>query len=128
MTIATLFPSRQELSVVNRVKRATAFLAPLLTLAALVLLVLFAGSPAFGQADQGTITGVVTDPSGAAVPDAQVTLKSADTGLVLTAKSDQRGVYTFPPVQIGNSSVTASATGFAVTTQKNLELGLQQRL
>ncbi len=89
---------------------------------------LFAGSPAFGQADQGTITGVVTDPSGAAVPDAQVTLKSADTGLVLTAKSDQRGVYTFPPVKIGNYSVTASATGFAVTTQQNLELGLQQRL
>ena len=128
MTTATLLPSRRVHPVVNRDKRTMAFLAPLLTLAALVLLVLFAGSPAFGQADQGTITGVVTDPSGAAVPDAQVTLKSADTGLVLTAKSDQRGVYTFPPVKIGNYSVTASATGFAVTTQQNLELRLQQRL
>jgi hypothetical protein len=83
---------------------------------------------AFGQADQGAITGVVTDPSGASVPDAQITLRSVDTGLVLTTKSDQRGVYTFAPIKIGNYSVTASATGFATTTQQNLELQLQQRL
>lgn len=85
-------------------------------------------SPAYGQADQGTITGTVTDPSGSAIPSAQVTLVSTDTGQVLKTTTDQSGVYTFPPVKIGNYKVSVTAPGFATTTQDNLQLNLQQRL
>ena len=46
----------------------------------------------FAQADQGTITGVVTDNSGAAIPNAQVTLTDTDTNLALRAKSNGNGI------------------------------------
>ncbi|MDI3255873.1 MAG: carboxypeptidase-like regulatory domain-containing protein [Bacillota bacterium] len=78
--------------------------------------------------DQGSVTGVVTDTTGAVVPNAQVTLKSTDTGLELQTKTDQSGVYTFSPVKIGNYQVTVGAPGFQTTTQSNLHLDVQQRL
>ena len=97
--------------------------------AALWLVVLLAPARLLmGQTDQGTITGVVQDPSGAVIGGAGVTLTNVDTGLVLKAKPDGSGVYVFSPVKIGNYSVTASAKGFATTTQTNLHLDLQQRL
>ena len=83
---------------------------------------------AFGQADQGTITGVIQDPTGAVVGNASVTLTSVDTGLVVKAKADGAGVYVFSPVKIGSYSVTASAPGFETTTETNLHLDIQQRL
>ena len=70
------------------------------------------GRLAIGQADQGTITGVIQNPSGAIIPSAAITLTSVDTGQVLKAKSDGSGVYVFPPVRIGNYEITASAPGF----------------
>ncbi|MGA9670761.1 MAG: TonB-dependent receptor [Terracidiphilus sp.] len=81
-----------------------------------------------GQADQGAITGVVQDPSGAVIGNANVTLTNVDEGQVLKTKTDGAGVYGFSPVKIGNYSVTASAQGFGTTTQTNLHLNLQQKL
>jgi hypothetical protein len=82
----------------------------------------------FSQVDQGSITGAVTDTSGAAVPKADVALTSTDTGLTLHARTDANGIYTFSPIKIGNYSVTVKAQGFQTTTQENLHLDLQQRL
>ncbi|HZD76473.1 MAG TPA: carboxypeptidase-like regulatory domain-containing protein, partial [Acidobacteriaceae bacterium] len=70
---------------------------------------------ASAQVDQGTITGTVTDNTGAIVPGAQVTLTATDTGLTLQAKSNGSGNYTFSPIKIGNYSVSASAPGFQTT-------------
>lgn len=83
---------------------------------------------AFGQADQGSISGVVQDPSGAVIPSATVTLTNTNLGQVLTTKSDGSGVYVFSPVKIGDYSLTVSAQGFATTTHSNLHLNIQQRL
>jgi hypothetical protein len=80
------------------------------------------------QADQGTITGVVQDSTGAVVGNAAVTLTDTDTGLVLKGKADGAGIYVFSPVKIGNYSVSASAPGFETTTQTNLHVDMQQRL
>ncbi len=93
-----------------------------------IFLVALADRPLFGQMDQGTITGTVQDDTGAVVPNAQVTLTSVDTGLVLETRTDKSGMYTFSPVKIGNYSVSAVASGFAKTTQANLHLDIQQRL
>ncbi|HEY7839228.1 MAG TPA: carboxypeptidase-like regulatory domain-containing protein [Terriglobales bacterium] len=98
-----------------------------------VLLVMFLAGfvgirPAMAQADSGSITGVVTDPSKAVIPAAQVTLTSVDTGLVSHATTDRSGVYTFSPVKIGDYTVTATANGFATTTRKGLHVNLQQRI
>jgi TonB-dependent Receptor Plug Domain. len=82
----------------------------------------------FAQVDQGAITGIVSDPSGAVVPNAHVTLRNTDIGLTLETLTNTSGQYTFAPVRIGHYSVTASAQGFSSTTQQNLEVNVQERL
>ena len=99
------------------------------TLTVLALGILFAPAGLLlGQADQGAITGVVQDPTGAVIGNASVTLTNVDEGQVLKTKTDGAGVYGFSPVKIGSYSVSASASGFETTTQTNLHLNLQQRL
>ena len=66
---------------------------------------------AFAQ-DRGTIRGTITDPSGAAVPEAAVSVKNVDTGLTQTVKTSADGVYTVPYLQVGNYTVTTDKTGF----------------
>ena len=99
-----------------------------LGLAAVFLGLAVLPATSFGQLDQGAITGVVTDTTGAVVPKANVALKNLDTGLVLRDQTDNNGVFTFSPIKIGNYSVTVTAHGFQTTTQENLHLDLQQRL
>ncbi len=98
-----------------------------LLIAALTLL-LIAGAPAAAQVDQGSITGIVQDATGAVIPNAVVTLNNTDQGLTLTTKSTASGSYTFSPVRIGNYRVTVSAPGFAVTNQENLTVAVGQEL
>jgi hypothetical protein len=88
----------------------------------------FAAPAAWAQGDQGAITGVVQDQTGAVVPGAQVTLTNTDTGLVLDRKANESGTYVFAPVKIGNYKVSASASGFQSTVRENLHLDIQQRL
>jgi hypothetical protein len=82
----------------------------------------------FAQVDEGSVTGVIQDPTGAVVPNAKVTLLSTDTGLTLEKAASGSGEYTFAPVKIGHYSVTASAPGFATTTQQNLQVSVNQIL
>jgi carboxypeptidase family protein len=94
----------------------------------LLLLSVFLCPRAKAQVDQGAITGIVEDSSGAALANAQVTLTDTDTGLTLQRPANDSGVYVFSPVKIGNYKVSASAPGFQTTTQENLRLDIQQRL
>src|SRR5215469_209826 len=71
---------------------------------------------AYAQVDQGAITGIVQDSSGAIVPNASVTVTNLDTGLALQGKTNASGVYVFSPLEIGNYKVSASAPGFRTTT------------
>ena len=97
--------------------------------ALLTVLAFIAPAPVLlAQTDQGTITGVVQDPTGAAIANANVTLSNVDTGLVLKSTADGGGVYVFSPIKIGNYKVTAGAPGFGTTTETNLQLSIQQRL
>ncbi len=95
---------------------------------ALAALLLLPARFVLAQLDQGTITGVVQDASGAVIGGANVTLTNVDLGLVLKSKTDGGGIYVFSPVKIGNYTVSVSAPGFQTTTQTNLHLSLQQRL
>src|SRR5258705_2548607 len=82
----------------------------------------------FGQVDQGSVSGVVQDASGAVVPNAKVTLLNKDQGLSLEATTQANGEYTFTPVRIGHYSVSVTAPGFSTTTQENLQVSVQQHL
>ena len=76
------------------------------------LLLVFAAS-AFGQArDTASIYGTVTDPQGAVVPEATVTLTSAATGQVRTIATDSTGGFVFSLLPVGTYDVAAELTGF----------------
>src|SRR5580698_2049477 len=64
------------------------------------------------QVDTGSITGTVTDPSGAVVTGAKVTLTNEGTAATLSTVTGSDGGYKFSPVRIGNYKIDTSATGF----------------
>ena len=96
--------------------------------ATVLALAVGSGGALRAQQDQGAITGVVKDSSGAVVAGAEVTLTNTDQGISFKTNSNGSGVYLFSPVKIGNYSVRVSSSGFEATTQENLHLNLQQRL
>jgi hypothetical protein len=72
------------------------------------------------QAIYGTVTGVVADSSGAAIPGATVTLTNRDTGLVLDTQADDTGTYTVRNVTAGTYTLKASLAGFTDYTQTGI--------
>ena len=80
------------------------------------------------QTDQGAITGVVQDSTGAVIPNADVMATNVDTSLALQTKTNSSGVFVFSPLKIGNYTVSASSAGFQTVSHENLHLDIQQRL
>src|SRR2546430_16616746 len=78
-----------------------------------LLLLAFAFTPALLLAqDTAQITGTVTDPSGAAVSGAQVTLTNVGQGTTRTANANSSGEYFFPALAVGSYDMTVTAQGF----------------
>jgi len=102
------------------------FSLPVLASAAISLLLISPYSSA--QTDQGSITGVVQDSTGAVIANAQVTATNIDTGLALGTRSNNSGVFVFSPLKIGNYTVSATSSGFQTVSHENLHLDIQQRL
>ena len=94
--------------------------------AGLILAVVIALSvmPLAAQVDSGSITGTVSDPSGAVVSGAKVTLTNQDTSATLSVTTSSDGLYNFTPVRIGNYTLTATAQGFQTTSQKNITVNV----
>src|SRR3974390_2126449 len=74
----------------------------------------------------GAITGQVTDPSGALVPSASVTVTNIATNVVRSTESNSAGLYNFPDLPPGMYSVKVVAAGFATVVKTNIELQVQQ--
>ena len=72
--------------------------------------------------DRGTITGIITDTTGAAVPDAQVVLRSPATGLTQIVTSGQDGGYTFLYLPVGRYSVTTEKQGFRKAEASDIQV------
>ena len=81
------------------------------------------------RADRATISGVVSDPQGAAVPGATVTIRNEATGVNTVHVTNAAGAYTSPPLVLGRYSVTVDLSGFkkAVSSGILLEGGDQVR-
>jgi hypothetical protein len=80
--------------------------------------------PLAAQVDSGSLTGTVTDPSGAVVSGAKVTLTNEGTSASLSTTTGSDGLYNFTPVRIGNYTITATAQGFQTTSQKNIPVNV----
>jgi len=78
----------------------------------LLVFVLLAALNLSAQTFRGTILGTVTDPSGAVVPGAKVTVKNTGTGLERATATSDDGSYSLPELPIGTYNVTVSQSGF----------------
>src|SRR5690349_2451847 len=72
------------------------------------------------MAGTGSIQGVVSDPSGAAVPNATVIATNNATGVSTTRQTTQAGYYVLSPLVAGTYTVTVNAGGFEKLTQQNV--------
>src|SRR3954454_8445970 len=81
---------------------------------------------AVAQQATASINGVVKDPSGAAIPSAQVELTNVNTGVVRTTTTNANGIYAFPNVVPGAYAMRASAAGFTTVTQPATTLEVNQ--
>jgi hypothetical protein len=81
------------------------------TLPVLVVLSLF-GAVAVWASITGSISGIVTDPSGSVVPNATVAATNVDTGVQSSIKTDGAGFYNFPNLPVGNYDIEVTAPGF----------------
>jgi hypothetical protein len=90
-----------------------------------VLVMLSLGKGLHGQAtasaNQG-ITGSVTDPTGAAVPGAQVVARNTATGVEFTATTGASGYFSFPALVIGPYRVTVSKAGFETAVRQDVTI------
>src|SRR5436309_4884338 len=77
---------------------------------------------ASAQKITGLMTGSVTDPSGAAVPGATVSVVNERTGAAREAATNEQGSFSFPELDPGMYTLTVTKTGFKKLTQKNVEL------
>jgi hypothetical protein len=98
------------------------------TLWKLVLVMVALGSQVVAQQEQGSIWGLVTDQSGAVVPNVQMTLLNVGTSQSRTLSTGTDGVYVFTPLPIGSYQVTAEVSGFRTEVRTGLELHVQEKL
>ncbi len=71
----------------------------------------------------GEISGTVTDPSGAVLPNVTVTLKSVEKGNTQSGTTNSQGAYRFSLLSPGNYTVSATAPGFKTTTVAATSIG-----
>src|SRR5690349_122303 len=93
-------------------------------------LIQFSANISFAQVSGATLSGTVTDPSGAAIVAAQVSIANKATGVSRSVVTDSAGLYSAPNLLPGVYDVTVSAPGFSTTKQSGITLtvGAQQTL
>ncbi len=83
-------------------------------------------SAALAQAGRGSISGLVTDPTGAIIPGAKVVAQSQATGVKLSTVSSASGLYSFVSLAPGMYQVTGTARGFDTLVEKNIAVSVDQ--
>jgi carboxypeptidase family protein/TonB-dependent receptor-like protein len=79
------------------------------------------------QVNTASLTGLITDPSGASVPNASVTVKNKATTLETTGMTDDSGYYTFGSLPVGAYSLQVEAQGFKRALQEDISLEVGQK-
>ncbi|HEX8139111.1 MAG TPA: TonB-dependent receptor [Pyrinomonadaceae bacterium] len=91
----------------------------------LLALALACAPAALAQSDRGSITGTVTDPTGAVVANAKVTVTNLNTNEVRDTTTSDQGSFTIPQLKADPYNVTVEAPGFKSATVENVQVGVQ---
>ena len=86
------------------------------------MLLAFGPDRTFAQVDQGSISGTISDPSGAVIRGATVMLTNVDNNLIFTRTTSGSGEYTFSPLKVGNYKLKVSAAGFATAERGDIRV------
>lgn len=99
--------------------------AVLIRLLGAALLVVVLATAGFAQTSSSSVFGTITDPTGAVIPNAQVTATNADTGVTYPTRADSQGNYRITQLPPGNYTLEAKSTGFStkMTTPFTLLVG-----
>ena len=89
-----------------------------------VLLVVFITCAGLRAQENAELSGTVTDPSGAVVPNATVTLTNTATGEIRTATSNGAGLYFFPGLNHGIYDMKVDAQGFTISQKSNIVMNV----
>jgi len=89
---------------------------------------LLATVQAWSQVATGSIGGLVTDPNGAVIPGASLTVRNEATGQEIKAESSEAGLYLFPALNTGLYAVSVEKTGFKKVSRSGLEVRIAQRI
>ena len=82
----------------------------------------FFSAIAVAQLTTGTISGTVSDSTGAVLPGATVSLKNVDKGIGRTVSTDEGGRFRAPELGLGSYEVTAEAAGFQTVIRRGITL------
>ena len=93
-----------------------------------VLCLLSIAVPLCAQTTTGSIVGTVTDPSGAVIGGAAVTVTNMDTNIAVKTTSDASGEYVVTPLNVGRYSVSVEASGFKRSVRSDITLNVQDRV
>jgi hypothetical protein len=94
--------------------------------AVLAVLIFLLGSSLRAQLNLATVVGTIRDSSGAAVPNATVTIKNRGTGIERSVKTDSSGDYAVTSLAVGHYALTVSLADFKTTTIPDFELEVGQ--
>jgi hypothetical protein len=92
-----------------------------------VFLLLAISAALFAQADRGSISGTITDSTGAAVPGVALTLKNQATNLTYSTTASASGTYSFLNLPIGMYTLTAAAKGFERSEARGIQVQVNQQ-
>ena len=94
-----------------------------------ITLLIFGGFLLLGQSDRGSISGTVSDSTGAVIPGAKVIVTNPSTNATLSTTSSESGDYTAPNLPVGIYSVRVEREGFkpALLNNVNVNAGLNAR-
>src|ERR1700722_18491173 len=90
----------------------------------MLALAVLASTPVHAQVAGATLSGTVSDASGAAVPNAKVSIKNSATGVVREVTTDSAGFYSVPNLLPGVYDTTVEAAGFSSSVQRGLTLSV----
>ena len=102
--------------------------SPVLLFFVLATLHLSLATASFAQVGDATLSGIISDPKGAVVPDTEITISRIETGTVLTTRTNGAGVYVFTALQQGHYHLVLNKPGFKEIAIKDFELHTQDKL